>query len=314
MAIQKSDTMSPTLRLLLLLLCLANLPGCAWWRGWAKAPQAPMAFQGPPTIEQIAQHINSNSVQQLEADRARISIDGLPSLTARIALERPRNFRFRVETGLTGPELDVGSNPEMFWMWVKRNEAVFYARHDQFAGSQARQMIPIQPEWISEALGVMYFDPAGNHEGPFDRGNHRVEVRSKIAAPDGELTRVLIVNNVYGWILEQHLYDPRGQLIASAKSSNHRHYPAEGVSLPHKVEIQLPPAQLAFTLDVTQYRINALTSSPEQLFTMPKFEGSQLVDVADPNFQPSPTTAHSATSHDPRTAYQPRLRGLGERR
>lgn len=277
-----------------------------------------MAFQGPPTIEQIAQHINSNTVKQLEADRARISIDGLPSLTARLALERPRNFRFRVETGLTGPELDVGSNPEMFWMWVKRNEAVFYARHDQFAGSQARQMIPIQPEWISEALGVMYFDPAGKHEGPFDRGNNRVEVRSKVQAPDGELTRVLIVNNVYGWILEQHLYDPRGQLIASAKSSNHRHYPAEGVSLPHKVDIQLPPAQLAFTLDVTQYRINALSTSAEQLFTMPKFEGSQLVDVADPNFQPPPTAQASVTvsrgQSGARTAFQPRLRGLGERK
>lgn len=301
-------------RALLVVCCLAMLPGCAWWRGWARAPQAPMAFQGPPTIQQIAEHINSNSVQRLEADRAKISIAGLPSLNARLALERPRNLRFRVETGLTGPELDVGSNPDMFWMWVKRNEAVFYARHDQFAGSHARQMIPIQPEWISEALGIMYLDPNGAHEGPIDRGNHRVEVRSKLIAPDGELTRVLIVNNVYGWILEQHLYDPRGQLIASAKSSEHRHYPAEGVSLPHKVEIQLPPAQLSFTLDVSQYRINTLSSSAEQLFTMPNFEGAQLVDVADPNFQPPPTTAALPPSNDPRTAYQPRLRGLGEKR
>lgn len=307
--------MSPTLRLLLVLVCVLHCGGCAWWRGWARAPQAPMAFQGPPTIEQIAAHINSNSARQLEADRAKISIDGLPSLNARLALERPRNFRFRVETGLTGPELDVGSNPEMFWMWVKRNEAVFYARHDQFAGSQARQMIPIQPEWISEALGVMYFDPQGQHEGPIDRGNHRVEIRSKLQAPDGELTRVLIVNNVYGWILEQHLYDPRGQLIASAKSSNHRHYPAEGVSLPHKVEVQLPPAQLAFTLDVNQYRINSLSISPDQLFAMPKFEGSALVDVADPNFRPPmPATPSVRAQGGGRTAFDPRLRGLRERR
>jgi hypothetical protein len=305
---------SPTL---LLLVCLAMLPGCAWWRGWAKTPQAPMAFQGPPSLEQIAQHINSNPVKTLEAERARISLDGLPTLTARLAIERPRNLRFRVETGLTGPELDVGSNPEMFWMWAKRNEAVFYARHDQFAGSNARQLVPIQPEFITEALGLMYFDPAGKHEGPFDRGNHRLELRSKILAPDGELTRVMIVNNVYGWILEQHLYDPSGQLIASAKTSNHRHYPVEGASLPHKIEIQLPPAQLAFTLDVSQYRINALSSSAEQLFTMPKFEGAQMVDVADPNFQPpQPTPARGTVSRasQPRTSFQPKIRGLGQTR
>jgi hypothetical protein len=303
---------SLTRALLLVVCCLTMLPGCTWWRGWARAPQAPMAFQGPPTIEQIAAHINSNPVKTLEAERARISLDGLPTLTARLAIERPRSLRFRVETGLTGPELDVGSNPDMFWMWVKRNEAVFYARHDQFAGSNARQFLPIQPEFITEALGLMYFDPAGQHEGPIDRGNNRMEVRSKIMAPDGELTRVLVINNVYGWILEQHLYDPRGQLLASAKTSEHRHYPAEGASLPHKVEINLPPAQIAFSLDVSQYRINALSSSPEQLFAMPKFEGSQLVDVADPNFRPpvGPTAAAGARIEEPRVGFQPKIRGL----
>lgn len=299
-------------RWLLVLLCLTAQPGCAWWRGWARAPQAPMAFQGPPTIEQIAAHINSNPVKQLEAERARIALEGLPTLTARLAIERPRSLRFRVETGLTGPELDIGSNPEMFWMWVKREQAVFYARHDQFAGSNARQLVPVQPEFITEALGVMYFDPAGKHDGPYDRGNNRLEIRSKILAPDGELTRVLVMNNVYGWVLEQHLYDPRGQLIASAKTSDHRHYPLEGVSLPHKVEINLPPSKLAFTLDVSQYRINSLSSSPEQLFTMPKFEGAQPVDVADPNFQLPPQASTGGTvgrTYEPRLGAQP-IRGL----
>ena len=303
--------MSPLLRLMTVLCCLAMLPGCAWWRTWAKAPQAPMAFQGPPTIEQIAQHINSNPVRQLETERARISLDGLPTLTAKLAIERPRNLRFRVETGLTGAELDVGSNSEMFWMWAKRNEAVFYAKHNEFAGSAARQLVPIQPEWISEAFGLMYFDPAGQHEGPIDRGNHRMEVRSKVFAPDGELTRVMIVNNVYGWILEQHLYDPRGQLIASAKASNHRHYPAEGVSLPHKVEIQLPPAQLAFSLDVTEFRINQLSTSSEQLFAMPSFNGSQMVNVADPNFHPPASGTVGRIENRPQMGYQPKVRGLG---
>jgi hypothetical protein len=291
---------------LLLLLTLTALPGCAWWRSWARAPQAPQAFQTTPTIEQLAQHINSNPVRQLEAERAKISLSGLPAVTARLALERPRSLRFRVEIPLGGAELDAGSNPELFWMWNKREDAVYFARHDQFAGSAARQAIPVQPEWIGEALGLVYLDPAGKHEGPIDRGNHRLEIRSKLFAPDGELTRVMIVNDVYGWILEQHLYDPRGQLIASAKASEHRHYAAEGVSLPHKVEIQLPPASLSFTLDVTQYNINRLSATPEQLFTMPRFEGAQVVDVADPNFAPPVATPARVPVSQQQS---PRLRG-----
>ena len=307
--------MSPLTRLSCLLIVSMLLPGCAWWKGWVNAPQAPTVFQSSPTIQQITAHLNANPVNSLEAERAKISLDGLPALNARLVMERPRNLRFRVETSLTGPEMDMGSNSELFWLWAKRNDppAVFYARHDRFAGSAARQMIPIQPEWIGEALGVIYLDPQGKHEGPIDRGNHRLEVRSKLNTADGEMTRVLILNDVYGWVLEQHLYDSRGQLIASAKSSQHRHYPVEGVSLPHHVEISLPTAQLGFNLDVAQYRINSLTGSPEQLFTMPQFEGYPVVDVADPNFRPPGAPASSGTvgrSADPRTGYRPQVRGL----
>ncbi len=303
--------MSSTLRLLLVATSLALVPGCTWWRGWVNAPQAPRAFSTAPSLQQIAEHINANTVRQLETERARISLDGLPSLSARLALERPRNLRFRVETGLTGPELDVGSNDELFWMWAKRSEAVFFARHDQYAGSAARQMIPIQPEWISEAMGIMYFDPNGKHEGPYDRGNHRLEVISQLPSSDGDLKRVMIVNDVYGWILEQHVYDQRGQLLASSKTSGHRYYPAEGVSLPHHIEIQLPPADLSFALDVGQYRINTLSISSEQLWTMPRFEGYQVVDVADPRFSLPPGARNVPYSPPaPRTGFRPEVRGL----
>ncbi len=306
-------------RLSLLLVAIMLLPGCAWYKGWANAPQAPTVFSNKPTLEQITQHLNSSTVTSLEAERAKISLDGLPSLNARLVMERPRNLRFRVETSLTGPEMDMGSNAEIFWLWAKRNDppAVFYARHDQFAGSAARQMIPIQPEWIGEALGVIYLDPQGRHEGPIDRGNHRLEVRSKLMTADGEMTRVLVINDTYGWILEQHLYDQRGQLVASAKASQHRHYPVEGVSLPHHIDISLPTAQLGFALDVAQYRIKSLTGSPEQLFTMPQFVGYPVVDVADPNFRPpgapiaTGNVGHSADSRaDSRAGYRPQVRGL----
>ena len=58
-------------------------------------------------------------------------------------------------------ELDVGSNDELFWFWIKRNKprALFYCRHDQFGSSNARQMIPVDPGWLAERVA-----PDGSRE------------------------------------------------------------------------------------------------------------------------------------------------------
>ena len=81
----------------------------------------------------------------------------------------PKRFRLRAETGITGPELDLGSNDEVYWMWVKRADrpAVYWGRHDQFYQSAARDLLPVPPDWLIEALGVVQLDPTGQHEGPF---------------------------------------------------------------------------------------------------------------------------------------------------
>jgi len=87
---------------------------------------------------------------------------GAPSVGADIAVERPRRLRLRARTQLLGPELDLGSNDELFWLWAARmpDSSVFYARHDQFTTSKARQVLAIEPAWLIEALGLVQIDPA----------------------------------------------------------------------------------------------------------------------------------------------------------
>ena len=94
---------------------------------------------------------------------------------ANIALERPRRFRLRADTMITGPEVDLGSNDELFWFWVRRSPepAVYFCRHDQFSSSVARQVLPVEPEWLIDALGVATLDPAGDHSGPVAVGQGR---------------------------------------------------------------------------------------------------------------------------------------------
>ena len=123
-----------------------------------------------PTIEQVIQAVNQNNsrIQSFMTNQATLSVPGLPTLRASVAFERPWRLRLRGDTGLTGPEIDLGSNDELFWFWVRRNQppAIFFCRHDQFAACPARQMIPIEPKWLIEALGVAELDPGLPYQGP----------------------------------------------------------------------------------------------------------------------------------------------------
>ena len=221
---------------------------------------APIVFASQPTLGQIIEYFNSTTmrVQQLQTTGATLSTPGIIALRANIAFERPR--RFRLQAGLTGPEIDLGSNDEVFWMWAKRGQpaAVYYCRHDQFYYSAARDVLPVQPEWIGEALGLVYFDPAIVHQGPFPNGPDQLEIRSIIPSPQGNLTKTTRIDSIHAWVLQQQIFDASGRLLASAVASQHRHDPIAGISLPRKVDIQVPTAQLSFTIQVTDYLINQL--------------------------------------------------------
>lgn len=101
---------------LLLVVALSSSTGCHLMPNvkmpWA--PQAPVVFTAPPTADDIVRAVNSNSapVRQLATDSASVSAAGFPPLRADLAFERPRNFRMRAS--LLGPELDVGSNDDLF--------------------------------------------------------------------------------------------------------------------------------------------------------------------------------------------------------
>jgi len=250
------------------------------------APPAPVVFHQTPTLNEIINVVNSNSapIQQLQTRGATLTVPDLrATLQADIALQRPRRFRMLARTGFTGTEMDIGSNDTLFWLWMKQDRppSVYYCRHDQFTSVAMGQIIPIQPHWLIEALGVVHLDPADRHEGPIASRAGRLEIRSTLSSPSGDITRVMVIDATYGWVLEQHIYDWRGQHLASAISSDHRYDPVVGVSLPRRVEIKLPPAQMAFTIDIADYVINSLDGDPAQLWTMPQPSGNSLVNLAE---------------------------------
>ena len=283
----------------------------------ATVPHMQPVFDQLPPLGEVIRVVNSNSatVHRLQARGATISAPQTPSLSADLAIERPRKIRLRAGTRLGGPELDLGSNDELFWFWVKRNQppAVYFARHDEFYTSAARQILPVEPHWLISALGIVKLDPLGKHSGPYSAGAGRLEVRSVIPSPAGDLVRRLIIHDRYGWVLEQHLYDSSGQLMASALASHHQAVSSGKLILPRRVEIRLgPPSGMSFVIEVTDYSLNYIEGSPNGWWSPPQPQGDPLVDLADPRLQlpvgvNSASTASSAGIMG--ASYQPRASG-----
>ncbi len=261
-------------------------PGCAF----LKAPQRytlPRTLPAAPTLEQVVQVVNSNSgqIHSFSTDQAVLSVAGMPSLRASIAFERPRRLRLRAGLGFGGAELDVGSNDELFWMWIKRQPPLFYCRHDQFATSPARRMLPIEPGWLIEALGIAEVDPAALDQDLRVLPGGRLEISTVRQTVDGPARKLTVVDAATGVVVEQSLYDARGTLVARATASRHRRDPLTGLIMPRVVQIECPRAQLSMELDLGKVEINRPLENPGELWAMPALADCPMVDVGDPNFR-----------------------------
>jgi len=250
----------------------------------------------PPgaSLQQVIDVVNGNSgqIQSFVADRATIQLPNAPRLRASVALQRPRRFRLRAETALSsGAEVDLGSNDELFWFWYQRapQKAVYVGRHDQFAQGRAVSGLPITPVELIEALGLVEFDPALPHQGPVARPDGLIEVRTIRDTPQGPSTRIVVVDPVRGWVVQQHVLDTQNQLVASATASGHRRDPLSNLVLPRVVQIDCPAAQFSMRIDLGNVAINTLGPDRDALWTMPAFPGAQRVDLSGPGvpFQPA---------------------------
>jgi hypothetical protein len=264
-----------------------------------QSPPLPRVLPPSPTLNQLIQVVNGNNsrIQSFYTGRATLSGPGIPPLSTRIAFWRPRFFRLKA-TDLTGPEIDLGSNADFFWYWVRRAQppTIYFCRHDQFAKSPARHTIPVQPDWLIEALGVSEIDPGLPHQGPFPLQGDRLELRTIRETPDGPVTKITIFDGAQGWILEQRIHNAQGAVLASAVSSGHRRDPLSNLVMPGVVVVSCPSAQFSIRIDLGPVEINRLAGNTAELWNMPQIPGTPVVDLANPNIQPAASQAPALMS------------------
>ncbi len=291
----------------LALVVLTMLPGCAQFRTMIRRPPpAPVVFQGLPPSEQLLATIRSNSqaVRQLECD-VKVTMDGLPTgASGTLLVERPDRLRLKVGVlGMTNSGVDIGNNEDRFWIFNKssfggQSPAIYYARHDSFQNSALQQAVPLQPQWLIDALGLLDLDAASGIEGPFQRHDGFLELRVRETTPRGDLNRVLVIDPRHGWILQQAVYDSGNQLVAWSKSTRFRYYPEHNASLPGHVEMHMVRADrqtMRLAVALHSHTINRLYVDPQVTWQMPQPADVPQVDLSTVD----PASLNNALSANP---------------
>ncbi|MHB8902976.1 MAG: hypothetical protein ACYC6Y_29800 [Thermoguttaceae bacterium] len=310
---------------LTLVLCAASVAlgsGCRLLDRKPRAPLFPPVLQPGASLPQVIDAVNNNSrrIRTFSTSEAQLSGPGIPVTlrNANIVFERPRRLRIQAGT-LMGSELDVGSNDELFWFWVRRSEppAILFCRHDQYASCEAARRIPFEPTWLIEAFGIVEFSPNEQHQGPLTRPDGRLELLTVRQTPCGPATKKTVVDASTALVQEQHVYDYQGRVVASAVVREHRLDPLTNLVMPKIVDLQCPQAQLSMEVNLGNVTINQPVGG-EALWTMPTASGWPMVNLADPNwwraFSGEPAGSQAAVTQVPPYGSADSLRGFNRLR
>ena len=169
------------------------------------------------------------------------------------------------------------------------------------------QMLPFEPSWLIEALGVAEIDPGLPHQGPYFLPNDRLRIDTIRNTPAGPMTKVTILDGSQGWILEQDLYDAQRRPLASSIARGHRRDPLSESGDADGRRDRCPAAQLSMRIDLGNVEINRLSGDPGALWSIPNYPDTPLVEHGRPEL--SAANAHHCPPH-PAHALWPQLGDL----
>lgn len=268
------------------------LAGCSQvpWARQGSATQGLRVASANPTAADLVSAVNENArrVQTLECRN--VSLDcsqgresvGLLGLLA--CQPAARNFRMTAKA-LGSTEVDLGSNSQEFWFWVKRapQPYLYHCSHQDFASGQAQMPFPFQPDWIVEALGVAEYNPAKSYRvqtyaGGFDLME---DSTSPQGAPVRKITRF---SRSQGQLLvSAHvLQDSAGQEICAAVVRRFQQDRASGAVLPQEVVLSWPAQQIRMRMVLDRALVNNAVDAQRQalLFSRPSLRDVPTYDLA----------------------------------
>jgi hypothetical protein len=285
---RKSEEEGPMRRLSFLLALggLSLLAGCnttKWnmFRGSGGNPP----YAEAPSRDQLVYFLNDNAerVQSVQCGHLYVTCSQGPlrtvSLDGQMVCQKPRSFRMVARLGVSGTqELDMGSNDEEFWYWIARGDP--YQFHCSYRaldeGTVRVNPLPIQPDWIIEAMGIAKCSPVENYTVVVKRDT--VELVEKARSPQGRAVRKVTVfrrtraGNGSPQVMAHLLVDEatNKEICSATISQAQQVITADGkaqVILPKKLVFSMPAAKTWITLTLDEVAVNKTVGRPDLLFT-----------------------------------------------
>jgi hypothetical protein len=268
----------------------------------------------PP--EMFVTYLNQQSaaIQSIEFDNVSVSaasgslIQQAVSLDGDLYCAKPRQFRLRAGLKLSPGIVDIGSNPQYFWMHVKgaQEPNYVYCSHADYASGKATLPIPFDTEWVLQALGMTTYDPAAAYKVEVRQREREYALISEGQTPQGVKVRKITVfaadhDSKTAPVVKKHvIQDARGNLIATAeilkvKPVNGATDPATGqptvVLVPMDVTLTFQGAdrqQMKLSMKLDKETVNPPMDEKKQqyLYTLPNL-GTHPVNLADYRFTPT---------------------------
>lgn len=240
-------------------------------------------WSGPPKAEELVAYLNRNAqpVKSIEAQDLFISAkqnnEHQGSLKGFLACQKasrpgtPPNFRLQAEM-VGAPEVDIGSNSEEFWFWIKRSPQPYvfhcaYAEYPKVAAG-GRMPFPFQPEWVVEALGMSEYDPKAKYE--VNESKTTYDLIQRVPSPKGgEMVKVTAfhkearagTSQVAAYILYEPTNDSKHPYreICSAVITDSQVVVGEGgkrAVLPRKVRLNCPDEKMTLEMELGKVQVN----------------------------------------------------------
>lgn len=274
----------------LLIMCCCASAGCKNLFATSDTPRTVGNFNRPGSSTEMVALLNRNSQQinSLESDFVDITVtqNGQPfGLKGRLAYQKDRNFRMTA-SAIASTEADLGSNANEFWFYMKRNDPpdLFFCAYDDLPNAQIK--LPLQPDWIAEALCVHSMNPA-EYEMREVKGGY--ELLKRINHQGEQLYKGVLVASSgpnAGRVVLYRLFRANGPEVWRAEISEYQLEKDIGrYTLPYQVKISCPEHKVVIEMKLKDCKVNQLAAGP-QLFQRPQGYRSQDLAKINPGGVP----------------------------
>lgn len=279
--------------MVLLLACVMST-GCASFRNLAFrkgdgviGAGTPCKLSKAPTVAEIVDHLNTNTdkIQGWRASSVRIRAQSVPfPLNGSMVVERDRRLRLEV-TSVAGKEVDLGSNDEQIWLWMRprgqQPPAIYHTAHADMEVARQQMPMPFEPEWLMEALCIAPLSPE-NVEMEGDAGVASIKLVSHHDLPGGQrIKKVITVHPCHGYVMEHNCYNEQGQPIVRVLLQDYRLDAESGAVMPHHIKLDWPQAEMSLAMDMGHIEVNPPVI-PAAVWALPQIPGTPMVNLGDP--------------------------------